>query len=956
MLGRQDSVGGTKTTEARLKVQEDEIKTLKRELSAVQNAFQLRTEEVDDLRRQIVLLPDPDNSKTKLSAKDEEIAMLKMQLQYLDADKAVLDGFSAQIDSKESMAQLWKEKALNALKTRDEVSEQNRLLLREVRQGKAQVKVKESEVTVLEEKLRMMEDVILKSRNKRLEELDNRMKQEVDTRQEREALLAQLTEQLAQAQGDNQKLIEELATRKAANDEVQQQHHALLAEIRKFDSILGVTEVRDAAQSFGAITAALEKGHKFDDEIARLQKELDQERSSKTEIEQSLAQRTDELSTARDGLNSIKSDLEVAQKSLSQLEESSKRENQTLEHKTESQQQELNRLQLELESTKQLEQKARENYETASKDVKEKTEKLKEVSLKAEVMEGERNRFEIELKPLQARYLALDQEKEQLEKQTTQLKDRIDALQSELASKTQQVDFFSEQVKTAEMKVGMTEEEADALVDKIIELEHKLETRETMLRAVTNELRETKRELNAQRQNAIELDEKVATTTQMARQHEEQLYLMNEKVEMAVLEVKARDDRLRSLIAEAELMRKEVQSADVQLMTSFQRLKAMEDKLRSKEEEFRHATARSLEFETELGRTKGTLTSTMERLTAAKAHSNELAKKLQEAQEKVHLLEDTVSTKTQQLSLMKQKMEFARHEARSKDDEAFHSRRQLEEQRIEMAALTEEIAPLRARIAELKETASQKRGLEKHVWLLNEKINVLQEEIRAREDETDFAKKRSHMSELQVKSLHQKVDELTGETVRLEAELSMARASLKRSQDEINRFRASKELMQAMQIHEFMRAGKVSQTEVAAKQIAESAAPRPATAAPSLPAGDGLVDPEVQSRELKELQQKLVEAEKALKSQSESLAVLDRELQKAQAEMAAREQKMEMTVEEYFNSTVLVVKMMLNERQQRIDNILATDLFAEVQSKQVPVEDWPMYVYLRMAATAETTA
>ncbi len=39
------------------------------------------------------------------------------------------------------------------------------------------LQVKESEVTVLEEKLKMMEDVILKSRNKRLDDLDQRMKQ-----------------------------------------------------------------------------------------------------------------------------------------------------------------------------------------------------------------------------------------------------------------------------------------------------------------------------------------------------------------------------------------------------------------------------------------------------------------------------------------------------------------------------------------------------------------------------------------------------------------------------------------------------------------------------------------------------------------------------------------------------------------------------------------------------------
>ncbi len=55
MFGRKQSVG---PADARGKVQEEEIKTLKRELDATKGAFNLKVDENVGLRRDLVLMED----------------------------------------------------------------------------------------------------------------------------------------------------------------------------------------------------------------------------------------------------------------------------------------------------------------------------------------------------------------------------------------------------------------------------------------------------------------------------------------------------------------------------------------------------------------------------------------------------------------------------------------------------------------------------------------------------------------------------------------------------------------------------------------------------------------------------------------------------------------------------------------------------------------------------------
>ncbi len=47
-----------------------------------------------------------DSLKLAISAKDDEIAMLRLQLQHLDADKSLLDGLSTQLDTKDSVSKV----------------------------------------------------------------------------------------------------------------------------------------------------------------------------------------------------------------------------------------------------------------------------------------------------------------------------------------------------------------------------------------------------------------------------------------------------------------------------------------------------------------------------------------------------------------------------------------------------------------------------------------------------------------------------------------------------------------------------------------------------------------------------------------------------------------------------------------------------------------------------------
>merc|ERR1712076_144066 len=79
----------------------------------------------------------------------------------------------------------------------------------------------------------------------------------------------------------------------------------------------------------------------------------------------------------------------------------------------------------------------------------------------------------------------------------------------------------------------------------------------------------------------------------------------------------------------------------------------------------------------------------------------------------------------------------------------------------------------------------------------------MQQEIRASEEEAELSKKKQHLAELQVSSLNDNVEELRKTNAKLEAEVLKVTHDKKRAQDEVNRFRASKELMQAMQNQQF---------------------------------------------------------------------------------------------------------------------------------------------------------
>eukprot|EP00300_Choanocystis_sp_HF-7_P027304 c32394_g1_i1.p1 GENE.c32394_g1_i1~~c32394_g1_i1.p1 ORF type:complete len:959 (-),score=296.43 c32394_g1_i1:62-2938(-) len=948
---RGDSPPADNRPEATKQAENTEMSNLKDQLADTQKLLSAKLDEIRTLERRLIIQSDSDALQSQLSAKDVEIESLKFQLANVKGEGELVFGLSNQLEARESLSQVWKEKAMTAYKSRDELADKTRLLGRELAQAKSQVKSKESEIAILGEKLRMTEDVVLKSRNRRLQELEARMQKDEEAAAERNQALIDLNEQLVNVHREKQQLNEDLEARRQQIETLQKQAFDVETEIKKCNALMGVSGSTDAVASLESIVDVVEKGVQFDVEMDRLRKEIETANLGRGDAEARVEQLREELDVLVEEKGQLTSDLEVTKTQLEEAQASAQTAKNEADAKQQSLEDEVNKLKAGLEASQQMEATHKKMYDAAAADVMRKTQELREMTLKADALESEKNRLTSELKPLQVKQDEYEKTKSGLETTIQQLRDQIDSLSAEVQSKTQQVDFFSEQVKTAEMKVGMTEEEADALVDKIIDLERKLNTRDSMLRALTQELRTTKQELAKKRQQALELDEKMMTTQQRARQNEEQLYIMSEKVEMALLEVKARDERMRLLAGEVEMLRKEVQACDVQLMSAFQRTKALEDKLRTKQTDADHLAAKLADRDMELSRTKAAYTTTNERLDVIKVENKDKSQRLHKALEQIALLDETLSTRNQQLSLMKQKMDFARHEARIKDEEAFMAKRRLEENAIEMQANLNLITPLRERVAEMKELAEQKRALERHTWLLNDKLRVLQEEVRARDDDAQLSKKQATMSEIQVKSLHEKVGVLEHQVSSLSAELELSKAAVARAQGEINKFRASKELMQAMQMREFYQASKpepVRQIQPTPSQQAVPQAPQHAAVAPVI---DSTAQHEAEMAELHALTEKLKDAEAAMHAQAQTMGLMEEELRKAQREIAARESKMEMTIEEYFNSTVLIVKMMLNEKHKPIENILASDLYTEVQSKEIPVEDWPMYVYLRMAAT-----
>eukprot|EP00299_Pterocystis_sp_00344_P000271 c10081_g1_i2.p1 GENE.c10081_g1_i2~~c10081_g1_i2.p1 ORF type:complete len:441 (-),score=130.46 c10081_g1_i2:191-1462(-) len=225
----------------------------------------LQRAEMNKLMKQIVSSQQNVNAETLLASQDE-LVTVKMELTDFQAQADDVSNLKAEVLAVQQSQQIWKEKAVNALKARDEVAEKNRLLMREIRQGKSQIKVKESEISILEEKLRMTEDVILKSRNRRLDDIDQRMKQEQESIDNRDSNLSQLNESLASLHEQVQRLTEELTTRKDLYDQLQQQNFGLVGEIKKFDSVLGITESRELNLTLADVAATLEKGTKFDQE------------------------------------------------------------------------------------------------------------------------------------------------------------------------------------------------------------------------------------------------------------------------------------------------------------------------------------------------------------------------------------------------------------------------------------------------------------------------------------------------------------------------------------------------------------------------------------------------------------------------------------------------------------------------------------------------------------------
>jgi len=775
----------------------------------------------------------------------------------------------------------------------------------------------------------MTEDVILKNRTKRLEELDTRMEAEAQQSRARDQALAQLNSQLETAHAEKQQLMDEVAMRKEKLDAVQRENFGLKGEISKCDAIIGNEGDLAPSESFAAIAANLETAVTAEAELERLRGESSQQREMLEETQGLLDSTKNELEELRQATGDDATQLEVATKALEKSEETALAVQTDLENRIEGLTNDVNRTKLELDALKQVESTLKASIEKMNDQSKDHAQRLKDAVLKAEQATTEKNRMELEVKPLQQKLEPLEKQKDLLTNRVKALESTVEKLQSDLKSKVQQVEFFSEQVKTAEMKVGMTEEEADALVDKIIELEKKLEGRETMIRAVSDELVSTKQELAAKRQEVLELEAKLVTVAQVSNQQEEQLYTMNEKVEMAILEVRARDERLATMSGEVEVLQEALRESDVQLMGNYQKMKAFEDKVKTQMQINQNQVTKLSDIELERARMEATMKATQGRVEGLKKDNAEKTQKLKGAVEKTAQLQELVSTRNQQLSLTKQKMDFARQEARLKDEEAFQSRRELDESKVEMAQHMENLGPLRTRIEELKKVAADAKAQEKHIWLLNEKSSVMQQEIRASEEEAELSKKRQHLAEKQVSSLNDKVDELKRTTARLEAENSTLSKDKKRAQDEVNRFRASKELMQAMQMQQFYSAA-ADEPNVDEPRAVEVPEPAEAAAAATVepePTKEVAEEPSVGSEqtaaasaklteELEDLKSKLASAEASIVQQEQTNSVLQQDLEKAQEQMGMQEKDTEDTIKEYFNSTVLVVKMMLADNQQ----------------------------------------
>ena len=102
------------------------------------------------------------------------------------------------------------------------------------------------------------------------------------------------------------------------------------------------------------------------------------------------------------------------------------------------------------------------------------------------------------------------------------------------------------------------------------------------------------------------------------------------------------------------------------------------------------------------------------------------------------------------------------------------------------------------------------------------------------------------------------------------------------------------------------------------------------------------------SQRTQELTESLEKARKEIQIQQERSKALENMLTLARQENASRSGQVGKDLSASFHNTCLLVKLLLNTRQMP-ENVLTQELFDEVQSKGVPVDEWPTYVHSRMS-------
>lgn len=535
-----------------------------------------------------------------------------------------------------------------------------------------------------------------------------------------------------------------------------------------------------------------------------------------------------------------------------------------------------------------------------------------------------------------------------------------------------------EAVSTSDMKTLLLEERMVLLGHSLKAEEDKVQVRDQMLRSVQREMSATRKRCSELEQQALVERHLTARAEAGRAEASAEAAELGEKLTLAMMEVNSRASRLEYSHAQVTTARAEMRSLDNQLVIFSNQLASTQQANAQLAESEGSKSAQLSSLQEAAAAKEERLTSMENTLTNSRAERSELVAEVARLREKLDSAADETELLDQQLLHSQNKFELAQADLSTRAASERRARRDARDEQLLRQAHESRLLPLHETLREREDSLQEAGARQSGSVLLAERLKTAEAQRVADAEAVQAAALRAIAAEKKSANALERNEQLKAELTRRESRSAALRKSLAAAEEELALLRSSKDLLAARfeLHHEIKRQRELVATEDAAVQRAVEeargrqlgaldglvhaagkhavqavAAARQAAAQASV--YEGRVDAKwrtemVQLESTQELSEGLEAAKNELHEQQERASELDRKLRSEREANEARKEREARVMVQSFNNTALLVKLLIHTKQLP-ENLLTQDLYEEVITKEIPVDEWPTYVHARMS-------